>query len=103
MEQTKSVGIIPLARLDKLLNQKQITKEDYIENCNRFFTMKRQKYRDVYYRRKEKFSKEDRANLDEIDSLERTKRKLVEEKRLLVVEINTYHYMIRNNCFTLKP
>ena len=103
MEQAKSASIIPLARLDKLLHQKQISKEEYIDNCNKFFTMKRQKYRDVYYKRKEKFSLEDKANLEEIDSLERTRRKLVEEKRLLLVEINTYHYLMRNNYFSLAP
>ena len=103
MELSKPSSIIPLARLDKLLNQKQITKEEYIQNCNKFFTMKRQKYRAVYYKRKEKFSQEDKANLEEIDTLERIRRKLVEEKRLLLVEINTYHYMIRNNCFSLTP
>ncbi|KAI6654091.1 hypothetical protein LOD99_2937 [Oopsacas minuta] len=95
--------IIPLARLDKLLNKNQISKEEYIENCNKFFSMKRQKYRDVYYRRKEKFSQEDKTNLQEIDSLERTRKTLLEEKRILLVEIGTYHFMMRNNYCPLEP
>ena len=99
----KSSSIIPLARLDKLLSQSQISKETYIENCNKFFSNKRQKYRDVYYKRKEKFIQEDKTNQQEIGSLEQQRRKLMEEKRLLILEINTYHFMMRNNYFPLEP
>eukprot|EP00800_Vazella_pourtalesii_P008667 TRINITY_DN2244_c0_g3_i1.p1 TRINITY_DN2244_c0_g3~~TRINITY_DN2244_c0_g3_i1.p1 ORF type:complete len:102 (-),score=13.26 TRINITY_DN2244_c0_g3_i1:104-409(-) len=99
----KSSSIIPLARLDKLLSQKQISKEDYIENCNKFFSNKRQKYRDVYYKRKEKFLLEDQSNQQEIGTLEQRRRQLLEEKRLLILEINTYHFMMRNNYFPLEP
>ena len=96
-------GIIPLAKLDKLLTQKVISKEEYVENCNKFFSMKRQKYRDVYYKRKTKFQIEDRKNEKELSDLERKKEKLLEERSQLVREINMYNYIMRNNCYTLKP
>ena len=101
MDRTSS--IIPLARLDKMLTQRQISKEDYIENCNKFFCNKRQKYRDVYYKRKEKFLQEDKTNQQEIGTLEQQRMKLLEEKRTLILEINTYHFMMRNNYFPLEP
>ncbi|KAI6654075.1 hypothetical protein LOD99_2922 [Oopsacas minuta] len=75
----------------------------YVENCNKLLSMKQQKYRDVYYRGKEKFSQEDKTNLQEIDLLERTRKTLLEEKRILLVEIGTYHFMMRNNYCPLEP
>ena len=36
-------------------------------------------------------------------NLERKKEKLLEERSQLVREINMYNYIMRNNCYTLKP